>query len=95
MTPNTSPPTISYTENAALCIAESDDFQVPEVHTASFAYYRFRKSEYPEAALHRIADSLAQVAKQRDIYAFLKHEETPEGALHAETVLKLVGGYPA
>lgn len=74
--------------NAALCIAESDDFQVPEVHTASFAYYRFRKSEYPEAALHRIADSLAQVAKQRDIYAFLKHEETPEGALNARRLLE-------
>ena len=27
----------------ALCIAESDELQVPEVITASFVYYRFQK----------------------------------------------------
>jgi uncharacterized protein YecE (DUF72 family) len=74
--------------NAALCIAESDDLQVPEVHTASFAYYRFRKSDYPEAALQQIADSLAVAAKTRDVYAFLKHEETPAGALNARRLLQ-------
>jgi uncharacterized protein YecE (DUF72 family) len=74
--------------DAALCIAESDELQVPEVHTASFAYYRFRKSDYPEAALHQIAGSLASVAKERDVYAFLKHEETPEGALNARRLLR-------
>jgi uncharacterized protein YecE (DUF72 family) len=76
--------------DAALCIAESDGLQVPEVHTASFAYYRFRKSDYPEAALQQIANSLAQVAKERDVYAFLKHEETPEGALNARRLLQTI-----
>jgi uncharacterized protein YecE (DUF72 family) len=72
----------------ALCIAESDELQVPEVHTASFSYYRFRKSDYSEAALQQVADRLAQVAKEGDVYAFLKHEETPEGALNARRLLQ-------
>lgn len=74
--------------DTALCIAESDDLQVPEVHTASFAYYRFRKSDYPETALQPIANTLAQVAKERDVYAFLKHEETPAGAFNARRLLQ-------
>ena len=72
----------------ALCIAESDDLQVPEVHTASFAYYRFRKSDYSEAAIHQVADRLALALKERDVYAFLKHEETPDGALNARRLLQ-------
>jgi uncharacterized protein YecE (DUF72 family) len=74
--------------NAALCIAESDELRVPEVHTASFAYYRFRKSNYSDAEIGQVANRLAQVAKERDIYAFLKHEETPEGALNARLLLQ-------
>ena len=73
---------------AALCIAESDDLQVPEVHTSSFAYYRFRRSSYSEATMLQIANHLAQVAKDRDVFAFLKHEETPEGALNARRLLQ-------
>jgi uncharacterized protein YecE (DUF72 family) len=74
--------------DAALCIAESDELQVPEVNTASFTYYRFRKSNYSETTLHLVADRLAQAAKHGDVYAFLKHEETPEGALNARRLLR-------
>jgi uncharacterized protein YecE (DUF72 family) len=73
--------------DVALCIAESDDLEVPEVLTASFAYYRFRKSEYSEAALQQIESRLAKAAHAVDVYAFLKHEETPEGALNARLLL--------
>jgi uncharacterized protein YecE (DUF72 family) len=72
----------------ALCIAESDDLQVPEVMTASFAYYRFRKSEYSESALKQLESRLAKAAEECDVYAFLKHEETPEGALNARLLLQ-------
>jgi uncharacterized protein YecE (DUF72 family) len=74
--------------DVALCIAESDELQVPEVHTASFAYYRFRKSNYSGTEMDQVANRLEQVAKERDIYAFLKHEETPEGALNARRLLQ-------
>ncbi|HVJ04098.1 MAG TPA: DUF72 domain-containing protein [Candidatus Saccharimonadales bacterium] len=73
--------------DVALCIAESDGLEVPEVYTAGFAYFRFRKSDYSESAVNKIANHLSQVATERDIYAFLKHEETPEGALNARRLL--------
>ncbi len=72
--------------DAALCVAESDDLEVPDVNTASFAYYRFRKSDYTEAALHEIENRLTQSMRQGDVYAFFKHEETAEGALNARRV---------
>jgi uncharacterized protein YecE (DUF72 family) len=74
--------------DVALCIAESDDLQVPEVHTASFTYYRFRRSDYSPPELDQIADRLGHAAQERDAYAFLKHEETPEGALNARRLLQ-------
>jgi uncharacterized protein YecE (DUF72 family) len=74
--------------NVALCIAESDDLEVPDVITADFAYYRFRKSEYPELTLRQIENRLLRAAENCDIYAFLKHEETPEGALNARRLLQ-------
>ena len=80
--------TLMRDHDAALCIAESDDLQVPEVHTASFAYYRLRRSEYPQSELQSIENRLADAAKEREVYAFLKHEETPDGALNARRLLQ-------
>lgn len=76
----------------ALCLAESDAFEVPRVLTADFIYARLRKEEYSiedrrEAAV-RIREQLAQ---GRDVYAFFKHGETPAGALYAEELLKAGG----
>jgi uncharacterized protein YecE (DUF72 family) len=81
--------------NAALCIAESDKLEVPETITADFAYFRFRRSEYSEAALAKIEKQLARTAEQCEVYAFLKHEETPEGALNARRLLQRLRGEPA
>jgi uncharacterized protein YecE (DUF72 family) len=80
--------------NVALCIAESDDLQVPEVITASFAYFRFRKSEYPESEMLQLENRLAKAVKECDVYAFLKHEETPEGALNARRLLQNLEQHP-
>jgi uncharacterized protein YecE (DUF72 family) len=74
--------------DVALCVAESDELQVPEVHTATFAYYRLRKSDYSESELREVESRLANSAKEREVYAFLKHEETPEGALNARRLLQ-------
>jgi uncharacterized protein YecE (DUF72 family) len=82
---------LMHEHDIALCIAESDDLQVPEVITASFAYYRFRKSEYSESALNQIENRLSKAAEACDVYAFLKHEETPEGALNARRLLQNLG----
>lgn len=76
--------------NAAMCLAESDELDAPDVHTASFDYYRLRKSDYTPEQLRAIATRL-RVAQDgdREVFAFMKHEERPESALNAEHVLKL------
>jgi uncharacterized protein YecE (DUF72 family) len=75
--------------NVALCVAESEKLEVPEVITADFVYYRLRKPEYTAEDVQAIAArSQELLAGGRDLYLMFKHEETPEGALNAETVLK-------
>ncbi|MCX6629317.1 MAG: DUF72 domain-containing protein [Candidatus Solibacter sp.] len=77
--------------NVSLCVAESEKLQVPEVITADFVYYRLRKPEYTAEDVDGIvARSKDVLATGRDLYLMFKHEESPEGALHAETVLKRV-----
>ena len=76
-------------KNISLCLAESERLEVPEVITADFVYYRLRKPDYSEADVDAIrARALELVATGRDLYLMFKHEETPDGALHAERVLK-------
>ncbi len=73
----------------ALCLAESDTFEVPRVITAGFVYARLRKEEYTPEDRGQIGIRVReQLAEGRDVYAFFKHEETPAGALYAEELLK-------
>jgi uncharacterized protein YecE (DUF72 family) len=75
--------------NVSLCVAESEKLEVPEVITADFVYFRLRKPEYSEADVAAIAARSRELSTAgRDLYLMFKHEETPEGALHAETVLR-------
>ncbi len=74
--------------NAALCVAESDELETPEIATASFSCYRLRKSEYSESALREIEGRLERSAARGDVFAYFKHEDTPAGALEAEALLK-------
>ena len=75
--------------NRALCVAETEERVTPDVVTADFAYYRYRKPEYSAeeraAMLRRMHEHLAA---GRDTFAYFKHEETPQGALYAMEVLK-------
>ena len=75
--------------NAALVVAETDEFVVPEVGTADFSYYRFRRSEYSPRERHAIAARLRRQAFGcHQVFAFLKHEERPDSALWAEEMLE-------
>jgi uncharacterized protein YecE (DUF72 family) len=79
--------------NISLCVAESERLEVPEVITADFVYYRLRKPEYTEADVDNFAvRSKELLAAGRDLYLMFKHEESPEGALNAETLLKKAAG---
>lgn len=70
--------------NAALCVAESDDLSTPDVQTAPHRYYRLRRSGgYTDAELNPLAEHFASLAREGDIYVFIKHEDEPTGALNA------------
>ncbi|HUI56903.1 MAG TPA: DUF72 domain-containing protein [Bryobacteraceae bacterium] len=76
-------------KNVSLCVAESERLEVPEVITADFVYYRLRKPEYTKEDVAGIAGRAKELlATGRDLYLMFKHEETPEGALNAELLLK-------
>jgi uncharacterized protein YecE (DUF72 family) len=77
--------------NIALCVAETEERNTPDIVTANYAYYRYRKPSYTkeerQAMVARIQDHLAA---GRDVFAYFKHEETPEGALYAVDLLQSV-----
>ena len=75
--------------NVALCVAETEAMTTPEVATGGFIYYRFRKPNYTEEERRSMIDRIGQhVAAGRDVFAYFKHEETPEGALYAVNLLR-------
>ncbi|HKF25915.1 MAG TPA: DUF72 domain-containing protein, partial [Candidatus Acidoferrum sp.] len=78
--------------NVALCVAETETRNTPDVTTAGFAYYRFRKPTYSGEERQAMVDRILQhLAEQRSVFAYFKHEETPEGALYAVDLLRQVG----
>ena len=76
--------------NAALCNAESEKLQTPEVQTANFAYLRLRKEKYTPTERKALEERVAQLASTGDVFVYFKHEDTPEGALHAAALLAAV-----
>jgi uncharacterized protein YecE (DUF72 family) len=75
-------------KNVALCLAESEDLETPNVMTADFSYLRLRKDAYSPKARRQVSKRVARLARKGDVFAYFKHEETPEGALYAEELLK-------
>jgi uncharacterized protein YecE (DUF72 family) len=75
--------------NRALCVAETEERVTPDVTTADFAYYRYRKPSYTaderQTMIGRIHD---HIAAGRNVFTYFKHEETPEGAVYGVELLK-------
>jgi uncharacterized protein YecE (DUF72 family) len=79
--------------NAGLCVAETETRTTPDVVTAPFAYYRFRKPTYTGDERRAMVDRMRQhIAEERNVFTYFKHEETPQGALYAVEVLREVNG---
>ena len=78
--------------NRALCVAETEEHVTPDVVTADFCYYRYRKPEYSAAERRAMVGRMHEhLASGRDTYAYFKHEETPQGALYAVELLQEAG----
>jgi uncharacterized protein YecE (DUF72 family) len=75
--------------NRALCIAETEERVTPDVTTADFAYYRYRKPSYTAEERQLMIERIrGHLAAGRNVFAYFKHEETPEGAMYAVELLK-------
>src|ERR1022692_4610569 len=78
--------------NVALCVAESEERDTPDEVTADFAYYRYRKPSYTAEERQVMVGRIQQhLAAGRDVFAYFKHEQTPEGALYAVDLLRSGG----
>lgn len=76
--------------NVALCLAESDALETPNVLTADFSYLRLRKEKYRLKNRKAMATRAKGFAKKGDVFAFFKHQEKPKGPLYAEELLAAV-----
>ncbi|MBI4458664.1 MAG: DUF72 domain-containing protein [Acidobacteria bacterium] len=75
--------------NACLCLAESEKLEIPRVITADFVYFRLRKPQYSVEDRKAVAAAVRQILEGgKNVYVFFKHEDSPDGALHAEELLK-------
>jgi len=73
---------------AALCVAESEDLETPDVVTAPFTCYRLRKSGYSAAELDVVEGTLRRRSSEGEVFAYFKHEEQPTGAISAVDTLR-------
>jgi uncharacterized protein YecE (DUF72 family) len=79
--------------NRALCVAESEERATPDMITADFCYYRYRKPSYTtEERWAMVSRMQEHRAAGRNVFAYFKHEETPEGAMYAVELLKEMQG---
>jgi uncharacterized protein YecE (DUF72 family) len=77
---------------AALCVAETEERTTPDIVTGAFIYYRFRKPTYTAEERSAMVTQIGgHLAAGRDVFAYFKHEETPEGALYAVDLLRDAG----
>jgi uncharacterized protein YecE (DUF72 family) len=71
--------------NAALCLAESETLETPDVMTADFTYLRLRKETYE---LEPLTMRIEPYVRHGDAFVYFKHEDTPDGAICAEQLLQ-------
>jgi uncharacterized protein YecE (DUF72 family) len=74
--------------DVALCIAEDEERETPDVVTASYRYYRLRKPGYAAVELAAKSDMLREASENCEVFAFFKHEEDPQSAVWAVEALK-------
>ena len=77
--------------DAALCIADHDDFETPAVRTAGWGYARLHRLTYDEAALAAWRERLAGLGAE-EMYVFFKHDETAGSGPGAAEAFTRVSG---
>jgi uncharacterized protein YecE (DUF72 family) len=72
---------------AALCIAETDEFQVPFVATANWGYLRLRRRDYSRAQLKAWAKRI-HAQKWRNAYVYFRHEDEAKAPRFAHVLME-------
>jgi uncharacterized protein YecE (DUF72 family) len=72
----------------ALCWAESDDLETPNVETANFFYLRLRRENYSARAIKEVHRKVRKLARKGDVFVYFKHADAPDGAFNAERILR-------
>ena len=80
--------------NAALCIAQAEELDVPFVSTADWGYLRLRLPDYDDAGLAEWAERVREQA-WGDAFVFFKHEDAGKGPMLASRFLELYGAETA
>ncbi len=75
--------------DAALCLAESEEIQTPQIQTADFFYLRLRKDKYSARSLRERIQRVGDLSQQGEVFAYFKHGETPQSASCAEAMLAM------
>jgi uncharacterized protein YecE (DUF72 family) len=74
--------------NSTLCVAETESLTTPEVPTANYIYFRFRRPSYSAEDVAQLAERVERcLANGLETYAFFKHEEDPRSPLNAVALL--------
>lgn len=74
---------------AALCLAESEEFQTPKVATASFGYLRLRREGYTPSQIKKWAEYIREQRENwSDCHIYFKHEETCAGPPFARKLME-------
>lgn len=74
---------------AALCIAEEDGVDAPDVATADWGYLRLRRADYDDARLQAWVQWMEAQGWQK-AFVFFKHEDEAKGPRFATRFMELV-----
>ena len=79
--------------SAALCSVDREEGMDPLAPTAPFNYFRFRRESYNVEQKEQLVKLVQeQLSSGREVYAFFKHEESPDSALNAVEFLNRFRG---
>lgn len=77
--------------NIALCIAETEEFETPQIATADYGYLRLRREDYTDADVERWTAFVAKLQTEwSDVFVYFKHEEAGTGPKLASQMMKLL-----
>lgn len=85
------------THDCALVYSDAEDWPMPDVETAGFAYLRLQESRdsyklgYAPKALDEWAETLKDWAKKRDVFAFFIAGEKARDPLAAQALIERLG----